>query len=84
MPEGDDFEVKSQCYENGDGAKRELCADLAAFANASGGLLVIGASESGDVVNAVHPPCRRNRRGATNSAPSRPLASSHQSRFTLM
>lgn len=53
--EDDDLEVKSQTYLNGDQAKREFCSDIAAFANGRGGLLVIGAEESGDVVVALRP-----------------------------
>jgi len=55
QPETDDLEVKAEVYGRGDSAKRELCADMTALANARGGLLLIGASESDDVVDELTP-----------------------------
>lgn len=54
-PETDDLEVKTDVYGRSDSAKRELCADVTALANARGGLLLVGASEAGDVVDALTP-----------------------------
>jgi hypothetical protein len=54
--ESDYFEVKAQTYGNGDSAKRELCADIAAFANGRGGILLLGAADDDvDVVSALTP-----------------------------
>lgn len=55
VPEDDVLEVKSETYGGGDSERRELCADVAAFANGSGGLLVIGAEEDSDTVQALTP-----------------------------
>ncbi|MGB3733420.1 MAG: ATP-binding protein, partial [Ilumatobacter sp.] len=53
--EGDDLEVKAQTYGRSDSNKRELCADVTALANGRGGLLLIGAAETSDVINALTP-----------------------------
>jgi Putative DNA-binding domain len=53
--ESDDFEVKSALYKNGDADKRELAVDVASMANARGGILLIGATETSDVVEDLTP-----------------------------
>lgn len=53
--EADDFEVKEKRYGNGDAEKRELATDVAALANARGGVLLIGARESNDVITELTP-----------------------------
>ena len=55
LREGDDLDVKAERYGTSDSDKRELCADVAAFANARGGLIVIGATERNEVVDALAP-----------------------------
>jgi hypothetical protein len=55
LREGDDFDAKSAVYGNGEADKRELCADIAAFANGRGGVIVIGAVEAGETVVGLEP-----------------------------
>lgn len=55
LREDEDFEVKSALYGNSDSDRRELALDVAALANARGGLLVLGAVEVDDVVTEICP-----------------------------
>ena len=47
LPEDQDLEFKRQRYGSGDSAAKKTALDLAAMANASGGLIVIGIDEDG-------------------------------------
>lgn len=53
--EGLIFDVKSQMYGNGEQDRRELATDVAAMANASGGVIVVGATEVNGLVDALVP-----------------------------
>ncbi|MEZ5410182.1 MAG: ATP-binding protein [Acidimicrobiales bacterium] len=55
LRESDDLEVKSAAYGNSESDRRELATDAAALANATGGLLLIGATETDDVVDELVP-----------------------------
>lgn len=45
IEEGDNLDFKSEMYAKTDSDRRELCRDVAQFANAGGGLLVVGMGE---------------------------------------
>lgn len=45
LAEDTDLDFKAELYGNGDSDKRELASDVAALANAGGGLLVLGVEE---------------------------------------
>jgi predicted HTH transcriptional regulator len=45
VPEAFDLDFKSQLYGRADKDRRELAADVAALANTSGGLIVLGIEE---------------------------------------
>jgi hypothetical protein len=53
--EDDTFDAKSELYGGTKGDKRELCADVAAFANGRGGLILIGAAEESETVEHLTP-----------------------------
>lgn len=54
-PESEWFDAKQDRCEGGEGAKRDLCADVAAFANRSGGLIVFGLAEEKGTVTGLRP-----------------------------
>jgi hypothetical protein len=43
--EGPDLDFKRDTYGNSDSSKKELCSDVAALANAGGGILILGMDE---------------------------------------
>ena len=49
--ESDVLDVKSELYNSSDKSKRELVLDIAAFANASGGLILLGGTETNDLID---------------------------------
>lgn len=53
--EQNNLDFKGEDYGNSDGEKREFAADIAAFANDRGGLLVIGLAEQDDIASALTP-----------------------------
>lgn len=53
IPEGRQLEFKSAHYGRKDDDKREFAADVSAFANASGGLLLIGIEEKDGIASHV-------------------------------
>ncbi len=55
VAEDQDLEFKGQLYGNADKAKRDLASDVAAIANAVGGLLVIGIKADGGRASALAP-----------------------------
>ena len=73
MREDRDLEFKRERYGTSDGQKKEAAYDVAALANASGGVIIIGMQEDGsDVAAGFVPPRgrRRLRRVATPSSGS--------------
>ena len=55
VAEGPDLEFKVQCYGTSDSDKRELAKDVAALANAQGGLIIVGVKEQDGVAVGVSP-----------------------------
>ena len=48
--EDTDLDVKGELYGNADRDRRELAADVSSMANAIGGLIVLGAHETNEVI----------------------------------
>ena len=46
VPEDFDLDFKKELYGRGDSSKRDLCGDVAAMANTSGGLIILGLDEN--------------------------------------
>jgi hypothetical protein len=55
IPEGQAIEYKSTINISDDKAKKNLCAEVASFANASGGDIVFGIAEKGGKATALEP-----------------------------
>lgn len=53
--EGTDLDVKSAHYDGGPQAKEELCKDVAGLANAQGGALILGMTETNGVIDGLAP-----------------------------
>lgn len=54
-PEAQDLDYKAELYGNGDSARRDLAGDVAALANSTGGLIILGIEED-DQARAVAVP----------------------------
>ena len=60
VPENQNLEFKRQAYNSTDGQKKEAAYDIAAMANASGGLILIGIEEDGTSTAAKIAPIPRD------------------------
>lgn len=55
VPEDEDLDFKQTLYERGDSAKRDLAGDVAALANARGGVIVLGIRDENDTAAELTP-----------------------------
>ena len=68
VPEDLSLEYKAK-YESGEKGRFELAKDVAAIANASGGLIVIGVGESGNLPSGFSDSSRQMPTDETSSRP---------------
>ncbi|HZL06628.1 MAG TPA: ATP-binding protein, partial [Coriobacteriia bacterium] len=55
VPEAFDLDFKGTLYGNSDKERRDLCGDVAALANTSGGVIIVGVEEDEQAVAAATP-----------------------------